>query len=87
VDHRNKLEKYIKDAGGVTAAATAIGCAKITLWSVLSGRRGIGKDIAEKLEEASGGRLKYGQMMRIRPTIKQPTAKDKPRKARARGRK
>ena len=87
MDYRKKLENYIKHVGGVTVAATGIGCAKITLWSVLSGRRGVGKDVAEKLESASAGKLKYGDMLRIKPTIKQPPAKDKPRKARARGRK
>ena len=87
MDHRKKLKEYIDETGGVTAAAPVIGCAKITLWKVLSGRGGIGKEIAEKLESASAGKLKYGDILRIKPTIKQPPAKDKPRKARARGRK
>lgn len=84
MDPRDKLRKYIKAAGGVTAAAPVIGCAKITLWKVLSGSNGIGKSVAEKLEEASGGQLKFGDMMRVKPTIKQAPSKRKPR---ARGRK
>lgn len=92
MDPRDKLRKYIKDAGGVTAAAPVIGCAKITLWKALSGSNGIGKSVAEKLEEASGGQLKFGDMMRIKPTIKQATRKRATKKAakrkpRARGRK
>ena len=89
MDPRNTLERYIKKVGGYEAAAAILGCAEITLRSVINGWRGVGKTMAEMWEEASGGQLLAKNMVWIKATKEAPAkaAKRKPRKARARGRK
>lgn len=89
MDHRQTLEKYIKKVGGYEAAAATLGCAEVTLRSVITGWRGVGKVMAETWEEASGGQLLAKNMVWIKATKEAPTepAKRKSRKPRARGRK
>ena len=94
MDPRQILRNYVASCGTYQDAADKLGCARITIQKVLGGQRGVGKGMAHQLADKSGGALKFGDMVRIEATApdgkqapKAKAAKDKPRKARARGRK
>ena len=57
MDARKHLNDYVEEVGGRPAAANALGIPYSTMAAICNGTRGIGKDLAQRMAEGSGGRL------------------------------
>lgn len=67
MDPRSPLLQYIDACGGKPQAAKVLDLPYSTLAAICNGTRGVGKDLARRLEEASGGQLNAQQLVWIRP--------------------
>jgi len=52
------LRQWVTEVGGARAAAEVIGVAEVTVWKYLSGDRRPRPEIAQRIEEVSGGRVR-----------------------------
>lgn len=67
MDPREPLIAFINTFEGRPQAAEKLGIPYSTLAAICNGTRGVGKDLAQRLEERSGGALKAEQLIWIRP--------------------
>lgn len=71
MDEREYLRAYLATLGSVPKAAEKLGIPYPTLAGVLSGYKGVGRDLAERLQVASNDFLDANRLVWIRPTRKQ----------------
>ena len=57
-DMEISLREWVTEAGGARAAAERVGVAEVTIWKYLAGERRPRPEIAAKIEEVSGGRVR-----------------------------
>lgn len=68
MDARAKLMAYVESVGGIPKAAAALRTPPPTMYGVCAGWRGVGRRLAARWEIESGGVLKAGEMIWVRPT-------------------
>jgi hypothetical protein len=71
MDEREYLRAYLSTLGSVPQAAEKLGIPYPTLAGVLSGYKGVGRNLAERLQLASNNFLDANRLVWIRPTRKQ----------------
>lgn len=67
MDARKHLNDYVEEVGGRPSAAAALGMPYSTLAAICNGTRGIGKELAKRMAEASNGRLRADLLIWITP--------------------
>lgn len=67
---KDHLQAWITKQGGIPQAARALGIPYQTLYSVVSGWRGVSQEQARAWHVASGGSLDANTLVWIRPTRK-----------------
>lgn len=67
MDPREPLLRYVETCEGRPQASEKLGIPYSTLAAICNGTRGVGKDLAQRIEERSGGVLKAEQLIWIRP--------------------
>lgn len=70
MDPREQLRIYVQGIGGCPAASKKMGIPYSTLAAILNGTRGVGRNMACKLEISSAGRLAADRMIWIKPVQK-----------------
>lgn len=55
--------QFVAEAGNYQAAAELLGVSKETVQSIMIGRRGVSKKIAERVEHATNGRLSRASVL------------------------
>lgn len=68
MDPREQLFAYIETCGGRPSAAEKLGIPYVLFSHICNGTRGVSKNIAERMEDRSGGLLQASRMVFIRPT-------------------
>ena len=63
---RDDLAAFVDRCGGAPQAAKRLGIPYPTLASVLNGSRGVGKNLAARIESGSKGKLKASKLIWIR---------------------
>ena len=71
MDEREYLRSYLATLGSVPKAAKKLGIPYPTLIGVLSGYKGVGRNLAERLQAASNNYLDANRLIWIRATRKQ----------------
>jgi len=67
MDPRKHLRDYVEELGGRPAAADALGIPYSTMAAICNGTRGVGKELAQRMADASGGRLRAELLIWIEP--------------------
>lgn len=75
MDEREYLRAYLETLGTVPEAAHRLHIPYATLIGVLSGYKGVGKDLANRLQAASNNYLDANRLVWIRPTKPQKPKK------------
>ena len=75
MDEREYLRSYLETLGTVPKAAERLGIPYPTLAGVLSGYKGVGRNLAERLEAASNHYLDANRLIWIRATRTQKRKK------------
>lgn len=67
MDPRDYFLAYIENCGGRTQASRRLGIPYATIAAVCNGTRGIGKELAARMAQGSGGLLDPNRLIWVRP--------------------
>lgn len=71
MDGRKHLLAYVELNDGIPQAAARLGLPYSTMAAICNGTRGIGKNLAQRMQTASGGALQADRLIWVRPMRKE----------------